>query len=270
MTTDNPTALRFFSTGAERLFRVADVTGDDTHGYTEMVTGPWLADKFGRACRGTLGVVMDDVMGHLVNGMTPEGFWAVSTEIHLDFVADPPVDGSVLRAESWVLGRGSRTGLAGGRVVDAQGRLIACGSTRLQTVPLTDPPGAPAVSPDDLDSRVRARSIVELLGAEHACGASGIEFGPSPTLANPMGNIHGGVLLCASEIAGSAALAIDADFRTTSIHISYLRPCPSDEPVTFAPKVVHRGRSLGIVEVSSRNAAGKTCTAATITCSAVH
>ncbi|OOL33547.1 hypothetical protein GQ85_00305 [Rhodococcus rhodochrous] len=270
MTTDNPTALRFFSTGAERLFRVADVTGDDTNGYTEMVTGPWLADELGRPCRGTLGVVMDDVMGHLVNGMTPEGFWAVSTEIHLDFVADPPVDGSVLRAESWVLGRGAQTGLAGGRVVDEQGRLIACGSTRLRTVPLTEPPGAPVVSPDDLDSRLRARSIIEVLGAEHARGASGIEFGPSPTLANPMGNIHGGVLLCASEITGSAALPIDAGFRTTSIHISYLRPCPSDEPVTFAPKVVHRGRSLGIVEVSSRTTAGKTCTTATITCSAVH
>ncbi|MGW0025355.1 PaaI family thioesterase [Rhodococcus sp. NPDC003383] len=270
MTTDNPTALRFFSTGAERLFRVADVTGDDTHGYTEMVTGPWLGDELGRPCRGTLGVVMDDVMGHLVSGMTPEGFWAVSTEIHLDFVADPPTDGSVLRAESWVLGRGAQTGLAGGRVVDEQGRLIACGSTRLQTVPLADPPGAPAISLDDLDSRLGAGSIIDLLGAEHAWGASGIEFGPSPMLANPMGNIHGGVLLCASEITGSAALPIDAGFRTTSIHISYLRPCPSDAPVTFAPKIVHRGRSLGIVEVSSRNTAGKTCTTATITCSAVH
>ncbi|AXY50592.1 PaaI family thioesterase [Rhodococcus ruber] len=270
MTIDTPTALRFFSTAAEKLFRVADVTGDETRGLTDMLTGPWLADEFGQPYRGTLGVVMDDVMGHLVSGPTPEGHWAVSTEIHLDFIADPPVDGSVLRAESWVLGRGSRTGLAGGRVVDAQGRLIACGSTRLQTVPLTDPPGAPVLSPDDLDSRLRARSIIDLLGAEHARGASGIEFGPSPMLANPMGNIHGGVLLCASEIAGSAALPTDAEFRTTSIHISYLRPCPSDEPVTFTPKVVHCGRSLGIVEVSSRNAAGKTCTTATITYSAVH
>ncbi len=200
--------------------------------------------------------------------MTPEGFWAVSTEIHLDFIEDPPVDGAILRAESWVLGRGARAGLAGGRIVDAQGRLIASGTTRLQTVPLIAPPGAPAISPDDLDSRLRARSIVDLLGVEYAREASGIEFGPSPMLANPMGNIHGGVLLCASEITGSAALA-DADFRTTSIHISYLRPCPSDEPVTFAPKIVHRGRSLGIVEVSSRNTAGKTCTTATVTCSAV-
>ncbi|TWH16252.1 uncharacterized protein (TIGR00369 family) [Rhodococcus rhodochrous J45] len=270
MTTDNPTALRFFSTGAERLFRVADVTGDDSHGLTEMHTGPWLADELGRPCRGTLGVVMDDVMGHLVSGVMPEGFWAVSTEIHLDFVEDPPVDGSVLRAESWVLGRSARAGLAGGRIVDAQGQLIASGTTRLQTVPLADPPGAPEISPDDLDSRLRARSIVDLLDVEYARGASGIEFGPSPMLANPMGNIHGGVLLCASEITGSAALAADAGFRTTSIQISYLRPCPSDEPVTFAPKVIHRGRSLGVVEVSSRNTAGKTCTTATITCSAIR
>ena len=270
MTSDTPTALRFFSTGAEKLFRVSDVTGNDSHGFSEMVTGPWLADDHGRPCRGTLGVVMDDVMGHLVSGMTPEGFWAVSTEIHLDFVADPPVDGSVLRAESWMLGRGARTGLAGGRVVDAQGRLIACGSTRLQTVPLTDPPGAPAVSSEDLNSRLRADSIIELLGAEHPRGAGGLEFGPSPVLANPMGNIHGGVLLCASEITGSTALSADAGFRATSIHISYLRPCPSDQPVTFAPKIVHRGRSLGIVEVTCRNTAGKTCTTATVTCSAVH
>lgn len=265
MTSESTVPLRFVSTGVEQLFRVADVTGDATRGYNEMVTGPWLNDAFGRPCRGVVGVAMDDVMGHLVSGVTPEGFWAVSTEIHLDFTADPPVDGSILHAESWIVDRGPRSGLAGGRIVAADGRLIAVGSTRLQDVPLAGPPSSPAFTRDALDYALRATSIVELLGVEPPRGAGGIEFGPSPLLANPMHNIHGGVMLCASEIAGLAALGPDTDFCATSITISYLRPCPSDQPITLAPKVVHHGRSLGVVQVDSRNRDGRTCTTATVT-----
>ncbi|WP_368680219.1 hotdog fold thioesterase (plasmid) [Rhodococcus opacus] len=267
MTIDDQPTLRFFSTNVEALFRVADVTGDATHGVTEMTTGAWLSDERGRACRGSLGVVMDDVMGHLVSSATPEGQWSVSTEIHLDFIDNPPTDGSVLHAESTLITRGANGGLAGGRVVDSDGRLIVSGSTRLQNVAIAQEPRAVRRTPDALRDRREARSIGELLGAvqRREDGATRLELGPSEFIANPLGNIHGGVLLCASEMTGMSALPAAADFHTTSIHIAYLRPCPADEQVTFVPKVLHHGRSLGVVQVMGLNRVGKICTTATVT-----
>ncbi|CAG7585648.1 hypothetical protein [Rhodococcus opacus] len=40
MSIENITALPFVETGVEALFRVAPVTGDGTHGRSEMPTGP--------------------------------------------------------------------------------------------------------------------------------------------------------------------------------------------------------------------------------------
>lgn len=38
MSTDFPTAFRFYSTEVEKLFRVEDVAGDANRGHTRMIT----------------------------------------------------------------------------------------------------------------------------------------------------------------------------------------------------------------------------------------
>jgi uncharacterized protein (TIGR00369 family) len=117
-------------------------------------------------------------------------------------------------------------------------------------------------SPDPL-------STADLLGAtmrRHDGGVT-LTLAGSPDLSNPMGNLHGGISLCASEIAGLAVLQTSAHpLVTASIHIAYLRSVPVDAEVSFRAAALHRGRTLGVAQVVSYNSAGKACTMATVTC----
>jgi uncharacterized protein (TIGR00369 family) len=81
-----------------------------------------------------------------------------------------------------------------------------------------------------------------------------------------MRNTHGGVLLCAAEIAGSLALHADAGpLQTSSIRVVYVRSVPVTDTITYTTEVLHRGRTLGTAQVTARGASGKTCAIATIT-----
>ena len=266
MTIEDVTALPFVATGVEALFRVTPVTGDATHGTSTMTTGPWMADERGLPCRGALGVLMDDVTGYPITARAPAGHWSVTTELHLDFSRSPALDGSVLRAESQVVTEDPDGGLATSRVVDESGRVVALASARLRFVAADMPTGS---VPDHVaPARMNATSIIELLGAHHRRdnAAAGLELEPSESLRNPLGNVHGGVLLCASELAGHSAVTPHAEFQTTSIAMAFVRPCPGTEPITFAPRMIYRGRTFAVVQVAGRNRSGKTCTTATITC----
>jgi len=265
MTIEDVTTLPFIATGAEALFQVAPVTGDANHGTSVMTTGPWMADERGMPCRGSLGVLMDDVTGYPITARAPAGHWSVTTELHLDFSRSPALDGSVLQAESHVVSVDSDGGLAAGRVVDESGRVVALASARLRFVAAEMPTGS---VPDDVGTRVNATSIIELLSAHHRRdnAAAGLELEPSESLRNPLGSVHGGVLLCASEIAGHSAVTPEAEFQTTSIAMAFVRPCPGTEPITFTPRVIYRGRTFAVVQVAGRNQSGKTCTTATVTC----
>ena len=266
MTTDNLQALPFVSAGAEALFRVAPVIGDATHGKSRMQTGPWLSDERGLPCRGALGVLMDDVTGYPIAARIPAGHWSVTTELHLDFARSPAADGSILHAESSVIASDADGGLASGRVVDESGQVVAIASARLRFVAAEITTGSahdhvPPIGPS-------ASSIIELLGAHHRRdnAAAGLELEAAESHCNPLGNVHGGILLCASEIVGNSAVTPEAEFQTTSIAMAFVRPCPGTEPLTFAPRVIYRGRSFAVAQVVARNRAGKTCTTATVTC----
>lgn len=265
MSIENITALPFVETGVEALFRVAPVTGDGTHGKTHMQTGPWLSDQCGLPCRGALGVLMDDVTGYPITARCQDGQWAVTTELHLDFTRSPALDSSILRADSTVVAVNENGGVATGRILDESGQVVALGSARLRYVAAAAPSGS---VPDGVRARATATSIVKLLGAHHRRdnAAAGLELEAAEALCNPLGNIHGGILLCASEIAGHSAVTPHTEFQTTSIAMAFVRPCPGTEPITFAPRMIYRGRSFAVVQVVARNRSGKTCTTATVTC----
>ena len=59
-------------------------------------TGDWMLGPDGKPCRGSLGVLADDVLGYAVVAERPVGHWAVSTEIFVDFCSVLPVDGAIL------------------------------------------------------------------------------------------------------------------------------------------------------------------------------
>jgi len=264
----------FVAGGPESLFRVGSVTNDRDLTRGSMRTGDWMLGPGREPCRGSLGVLADDMLGYAVVAERPEGHWAVSTEISVDFCSELPVDGSTLHGESHAVEFDLVGGLSRGRIVDRLGRTIALGSERVRFVPET--PSAPAYSGiagilpgPGFPSASDRLSTDDLLGATTRRTDDGatLELTAGLDLSNPMGNLHGGISLCASEIAGLAALQSSSHpLVTASIHIAYLRPVLLDGRVSFSAKGLHRGRTLGVAQVTGHNSAGQVCTLATVTC----
>jgi uncharacterized protein (TIGR00369 family) len=278
--TITPVHTPFVAGGPERLFRVGPVTYDGERSKGTMRTGGWVLSPDGEPCRGSLGVLADDLLGYAVIAEGPRGHWGVSTEISVEFCSPLPVDGSTLYAESQTVEVDAVGGLARCRILDRAGRTVAVGSQRVRFVPR--PPsrrvraqrgdafldsGAPAGSDSLLPPEVL--STADLLGTTTRRHDGGVvlKLAGSAEVSNVMGDLHGGISLCASEIAGLAALQTDSHpLVTASIHIAYLRPIPVDGDVSFLATALHRGRTLGVAQVVSHNAAGKACTIATVTC----
>ncbi|HET7304047.1 MAG TPA: hotdog fold thioesterase, partial [Segeticoccus sp.] len=131
------------------------------------------------------------------------------------------------------------SGLSEGRVFDERGRSIALCSQRLRFIP-----GTPA-----------------------ALGRPGRDAPAVPLReVGTVEQLHGGIMLCATEVAGHDAVRPEeGGLRTSAVHITYVRPGPLEGEVTFAARTVHRGRSLAVAQVVSRNPAGKICSYATVT-----
>lgn len=81
-------------------------------------------------------------------------------------------------------------------------------------------------------------------------------------LGNPLGNLHGGLSLCASELVASTAVPTwDAPWTTESLRIQYLRPVPAGSDIVFTAMVRHAGRTRAVVDVAG-TVGGRLCTLA--------
>src|SRR6185437_8122615 len=77
---------------------------------------------------GTVGVLIDDVLGFAIIRQRPAGRWSVSAEISLDLVAPVPADGGRLTCQGRLVHAGAHGGTASGTVTNASGQVIAlCG-----------------------------------------------------------------------------------------------------------------------------------------------
>jgi len=264
------TEVPFLAGGPERAFRVGPVTACGEAFRGTMATGRWVLGPDGHPSCGALGVLIDDVLGYPVVAARPAGYWAVSTEISVDFCAPVPAGGAGLEAESRVVHRDSSGGLAEARVRDAAGGVIASGRQRLRFIPGT--PAALAAGgpgPEPPAGPPRQSPALDQVGATLSATADGavLHLPLGPAVANPMGTLHGGIMFCATEMAGHAAVQRPgSSLSTASVHISYLRPGPVVGRVTFEAVTLHRGRTLALSRVAGRNEAGKICTLATVTC----
>jgi uncharacterized protein (TIGR00369 family) len=264
------TEVPFIMCGPEVIFRVAPVTSRGEMFCGAMETGSWVTGPDGHPCFGSLGVLLDDALGYPVVHSRPADRWATSTEISVSFCAPIPADASTLRAESRVITLGPAGGVGQVCVTDPAGQLVAFGTQRLRWVSGTpaalDGAGTHPRSPAPAPSGAPA---LQQLGASISATAEGavLTLPPQQALSNPMGALHGGILFCASEMAGHAAVQRPGEGLTTaSVHIAYVRPGTVTEPTAFEAVTLHRGRTLAVSQVTSRNAAGKTCTLATVTC----
>jgi uncharacterized protein (TIGR00369 family) len=258
--------------GPELIFRVARPVAEGGAVSSSMPVGPWLNGPSGRPLAGALGVLIDNVLGHAIMLRRPPGGWSVSTEISLD-LCDPVPDGThVLTAE----GRGDHSDATGGvascSVTDGSGRLIALCRQHGRWIQIPSsavPSGASAQAARPVAA---PESLADLLGtpAADGDGSAQLDLAVTRDLANPLGDLHGGITLCACDLVAQAALtAVAGPPRTTSIHVAYTRPVPGDTVVRFAGRVLHRGRAFAVVQVTAANESGKPCAIATVTTGAL-
>jgi uncharacterized protein (TIGR00369 family) len=264
-----PATVPFVPTAAEALFAVTSLAGSAELTTGTMRTGPWSTAADGRPAPGSLGVLLDDVVGYAVVAARPPGHWAVSVELHVDFCGELPGPGQELRGESRVVRADGVGGLAEGRVLDSAGRVVASCSERMLFVPgeptgLGTPVGPAAWVP----GRRPVTDVGTMLGVDQRrtdMGAT-LALTAGEELTNPVGNLHGGVLLCLTELAGGHALRDPAaPLISSSVHITFVRPVALHQQVRLDASVVHRGRKLGVASVVTTDAAGTLCTVATVT-----
>ena len=255
----------------EALFRVGAAERDGQGVTARMRTGRWMRGQDSGTCAGSLGVFLDDLLGNALLAGRPADYWPVSTELSIDLAAPLPADGSVLTGRGWPVSLEPGGGLSQGTVTDASGALIATATTRERFLPapraLITGSGADGALPAP-DDQAGPESTMALLGAaaRREEGVLIVTVPGSADFANPMGNTHGGVMLCAAEIAGSLALHADTGpLQTSSIRVVYVRSVPVTDTITYTAHVLHRGRTLGTAQVTARGASGKTCVIAMIT-----
>ena len=244
--------------GPEALFRLGQIEVDDSTGSAvtllSMETGPWVVVD-GRPAAGSLGVLMDDVLGQAVIGGRPAGHWAVTTELTVDVCAPLPSSGRLHAVGELVTVDGAG-GIARGTVRDDTGHVVAVGATWSRFIPYLPEgvrSGACAVRPAAGDPVPH-----ELLNRTD----DGVVIGACPEFGNPGGVVHGGVLTWVAELTARWLVGPSA-LHTASIRTAYVRPALA--PVTVVARTVHGGRSLTVIEAVARARDGRPCTLATVT-----
>jgi acyl-CoA thioesterase len=106
----------------------------------------------GIAHGGLLSTLLDTAMGIAVSTGTPDGCFAVTAQLNVNFVR-PAWDGEVLDTTGWVCHRGQQTAVAQGETRTAKGVLVAVSSGTFSYVRNSNPdseslvrrPDSPAV-----------------------------------------------------------------------------------------------------------------------------
>ena len=252
--------LTVLATGPETLFGVDDVASVAGSVVGSMPTGVPFTGPDGRPALGALGVLVDDVLGYAIIDSLAPGSWSVSTEIWIDLLAPLPADASRVHADARAVQAGS---FATGRVVDADGRLLA--ECRERGREIADVPDA-VDGPPPVELPAGAAGLAELIGLR----PEGDHFvlHVTPVLGNPRHMLHGGVSLCASELAATYSRQADAPhLMTSSLHIVHTRPVPSGARMEFHVTSSHAGRSLWISDVVG-SVEGRPCTLARVSAQA--
>jgi uncharacterized protein (TIGR00369 family) len=273
--TTNPSAVRqpllIVETAPEQLFRVARVSEADRVVSSSMPTGSWVARGDAGVPTGSLGVLVDNVLGYAVLVDRPVDQWSVSSEISIDMCA-PIEPGATLYGQARPVISDPRGAVASGEVVDEDGRLVAVCRQHGRYVRHLPELGAAddgvLLRPDE---PVQAGSVLDLLGLrpEASDERAVLDLLATRSLVNPLRNVHGGITLCAADLTALAALESSGrPMETASIHVAYVRPIPLGTTARFEATVVHSGRSFAVARVDARNAEGKICATATVTAAA--
>jgi uncharacterized protein (TIGR00369 family) len=191
--------------------------------------------------------------------------WPVSTEISIDFAAEPPKGDGLVHAEVGEVIEQGLTVLNSGRITDEAGTALAIATRRSWFVP-GEPDLSLYIREADHQDVANHDSLYTLLDASASMAGDGatLTLPPNPEFGNPLGVLHGGIALCAAHLVGGLALAPEGTLVVGSVRIAYLRPVSVAAPMEFVATPVHRGSRFGLAEVVIHDAAGKPCVVATV------
>ena len=100
-------------------------------------------------------------------------------------------------------------------------------------------------------------------------GSASVAIDADERFWNPMGTLHGGILVdiadAAMGLAYAAGLNDDESFTTIELKINYLRPFKEGHLKAVA-KTVHRGRTVGILDCEVFDDRGKIIARSSSTC----
>lgn len=229
-------------------------------------------DSAGRFATGSLAVLVDSGLGSENHRRRPKGCWTVTTELRLDLINRPREGSTGLGVSTDHLGSDGHCLTTRGEVLDDDGRVLAAGlvkSMEIQGVVDPDaydeaPPWPSALVPGTL-AEVLCLTVNSTQSGPGDTRAVEAVIAPETALANPLGNLHGGVFAAVAEIAGAAVFPHEREVSSSSLDVRYVRQIPLVSPVTVRAEVVHDGRSWGIARVETRDDRGRVCAVATVT-----
>jgi len=107
-------------------------------------------------------------------------------------------------------------------------------------------------SPDREQMRNGRDTLLGYRPVEVGGGLSRVEWTPTPQLANPVGQVHGGFLgVIVDDVCGMAFASLLTEFRlfpTQSMHLEFHRPILVGESVECRGTVVRVGRRTVVVD----------------------
>ncbi len=129
---------------------------------------------------------------------------------------------------------------------------------------------------DRMREQVPKPPIAELVGMRplsFGAGEAVFEMEAGRRHHNPMGTVHGGILCdladAAMGFAFASTLGPGESFTTLVLKINFLRPV-FEAKLTATARVVHRGKTVGLVECDVVNGEEKKIARASSTCSVLR
>ncbi|HSA49928.1 MAG TPA: acyl-CoA thioesterase domain-containing protein [Yinghuangia sp.] len=265
--------------GPMTLFGAA-ITPVDGGSRGTMTSGPWMTGPDGSPNSAALGVLIDDTLGRATSAHRPDGLWPVTTELSVDYTAPPPCNGQTIRSECSVVSAQPTGVLVSGTVRDDADRTLALATLRSRfttTVPrdlqelfapdaTTAPTTAALPEPRRESEPPYRESLLAMLDAslEVDGDTASLRVPGREILTNASGVMHGGIALCATQLAASHWLRPEDGMSLASVRISYLRALEITGETRFVARVVHGGRSFRLIEVVSHGPSGKPGTVAMV------
>jgi uncharacterized protein (TIGR00369 family) len=119
--------------GATMGFRLIEV--EPGRAVFEGSAGPHLLNPLGGVHGGVALTLIDSAAGCAVHTELPAGIGYTTVETKVNFTRPVPADGSPIRCEGRVVSRGRQIATAEARLLSAEGKLLAHGTTTLIILP---------------------------------------------------------------------------------------------------------------------------------------